>query len=150
MKNLRVLMVIGLLVAPVLSGCAASTSADGSPQVSSEGSAVGTAVDDQKLAGRWIAVVTTSNRWTETPFVRFEVDGSWQGSDGCNDQAGRWSTSSNKAFEASNGPSTQIGCDNVEVGSWLAAARSVELEGNLLTFRGADNSKIGQLLRSKD
>jgi heat shock protein HslJ len=79
--------------------------------------------------------------------VHFSQDGTWHGSDGCNGQSGRWKLEPDGAFEASANPSTDIGCDNVEVGLWLAQARTADLGGNVLVLRDAEGDGTGRFQR---
>ena len=98
------------------------------------------------LVGRW-AVDDGVNRRT-TPYVELRADGAWQGSDGCNGQAGRWVAGAAGAFLATQAFSTLIGCDNVRVGDWLAWATRAGLDGEALVLLGAEGQELGRLKRS--
>ncbi|GAA2514559.1 META domain-containing protein [Pilimelia columellifera] len=146
-----------VLVPVALAGCAGSkpaedppTTAGASPTATTPtAAATPQAIDRRMLLGRWTPVTpTSSNKWGTPPYVQFTDDGAWQGSDGCNPLKGRWSASPGGAFQASFPGSTEMGCDNVNVGPWLASTRTVEINGNMLTLRDAGDAQVGQLRRS--
>lgn len=127
---------MGLVVAcAVLTGCGESTPGrtPGTGGHSSAGPPAGVGpLERQELLGRWVPVVSRSDRWHEAPYVQFSQDGTWHGTDGCNGLSGRWSVDPDGGFEASSGPSTRIGCDNVNLGRWLAETQTVKLDVDVL------------------
>jgi heat shock protein HslJ len=143
---------IGLVVAcAVLTGCGQSTPGH-TPGTDAASSAVPSSgvspLERQELLGRWVPVLARSDRWHETPYVQFSQDGTWHGTDGCNGLSGRWNVDPDGAFEASSGPSTLIGCDNVNLGRWLVQAQAVKLDGDVLVLRDAKGNETGRLQRS--
>ena len=143
---------IGLIVVcAALNGCGEPTpgrtpgTGGASPARPSAGADL---LEQQELSGRWVPVVSRSDRWHETPYVQFAQDGTWRGTDGCNGLSGRWSVDSDGGFEASSGPSTLIGCDNVNLGRWLTQTQTVQLDVDVLVLRDAKGSEIGRLQRS--
>jgi META domain-containing protein len=99
------------------------------------------------LIGRWVPADGSSTS-AETPYVELAADGSWQGSDGCNGQAGRWVAGPDGALLAVSGGSTMIGCDNVPVGGWLSAASRAGIEGDELVLLDAQGTELGRLRRA--
>jgi hypothetical protein len=144
MKRRRGLLVGVILASLVLAGCEKPTSGR-----RPEAGGVSPAVDQQALLGRWIPIPTASpsRPWTEPPYVHFVEDGTWHGADGCNSQSGRWTAGAGDAFEGVNGPATQIGCDNVEVGRWLGLTKTVNVDSGVLTLRDASGAQVGRLRR---
>jgi heat shock protein HslJ len=103
---------------------------------------------DVLTSGRWLPVATVSStRWPDDtrPHAQFDADGAWSGADGCNGQGGRWSMDpSTGEWLASNAGQTEIGCDNVDVASMVAAARSVGLDAGELVFYDAAGTVTGR------
>lgn len=104
--------------------------------------------DEDALLGRWVPVEDAAG--PEPPFVEFHAGGEWDGSDGCNGQGGRWTVGPDGALAAAVGASTDIGCDNVEVGSWLSNASRAGFEGAELLLLDADGDVTGRLRRDTD
>ena len=48
----------------------------------------------------------------DDPVLVFKPDGTWTGSDGCNDLQGTYSIGQRGAFSATSGPQHMIGCEN--------------------------------------
>jgi len=42
---------------------------------------------------------------------------------------------------------TLIGCDNIDLGSWVAHARSVGFDGETLVLVNANGAELGRLVR---
>jgi len=76
------------------------------------------------LEGRWDAV----GQFNTEPFIEFNADGSWVGSDGCNGVTGAWAMGDDGRLLATVGPQTLIGCEGVPVGAWLGQVGRVEIE----------------------
>jgi hypothetical protein len=93
---------------------------------------------------------TLTGRWVPTdgpdgPYVELAGDGGWQGSDGCNGQAGRWAAGPDGAVLAVSGPMTLIGCDNVAVGGWLSGAARAGFDGDTLVLLDGRGTELGRL-----
>jgi hypothetical protein len=100
-----------------------------------------------ELVGRWApeGVAATA------AFVAFADTGAWTGSDGCNGDSGRWLTGSAAAFLSTRQSlHTDIGCENIDVGSWVAAARRVALDGQVLVLLDVEGRTVGRLVRAPD
>jgi heat shock protein HslJ len=100
--------------------------------------------------GRWIPVETVgSDRWEEQqrPHARFDVDGTWHGSDGCNGLGGPWSMDTQTGeWLASTLGQTDIGCDNVDVSGMVVTSRAVGLDGDELVFYDADGVETSRFV----
>jgi heat shock protein HslJ len=100
--------------------------------------------------GRWIPVETVgSDRWDDRlrPHARFDVDGTWHGSDGCNGLGGRWSMDTQTGeWLASTLGQTEIGCDNVDVSGMVAPPRAVGIDGDELVFYASDGAETGRFV----
>jgi hypothetical protein len=103
-----------------------------------------TPAESETLIGRWVPADGSSSS-VDTPYVELAGDGSWQGTDGCNGQAGRWLAGPEGALLAVAGGSTLIGCDNVPVGGWLSAASRAGLDGDVLVLFDAQGAELGRL-----
>lgn len=117
-----------LVAAAALAGCTETKSTD-EPTATSATSVAPTAAtpaaNRQAMLGRWTPVLpTTSSKWTTPPHVVFLQDGTWTGSDGCNEEGGRWDLEPDGSFHAEGDPSRQLGCDNVQTAVWLRATVS--------------------------
>jgi hypothetical protein len=95
------------------------------------------------LIGKWLPA-----RGSRAAYVEFLAGGAWRGSDGCNGQGGRWVAGPTGALLATGGPSTDIGCDNVPVGAWMAAAWRAGLDGETLVLLDAGAQELGRLRRA--
>lgn len=98
-----------------------------------------------ELAGRWVPEVQPTT--LRPAYVELAADGSWEGSDGCNRQAGRWVAGPDGVLLAASGPSTMMGCDNVPVGDWLAGTWRAGLDGDLLVLLDREGEELGRLVR---
>lgn len=103
-----------------------------------------TPADASTLTGRWVPD-DAALRGMENPYLELAADGSWQGSDGCNGQAGRWVAGPDGALLAAVGASTMIGCNNVPVGGWLAGASRAGFDGDVLVLLDAQGGELGRL-----
>lgn len=99
----------------------------------------------EELVGRWVPELQPAS--AEPAYVSLSADGSWEGSDGCNRQAGRWVAGPDGVLLAVAGPSTMIGCDNVPVGGWLAATWRAGLDGDRLVLLDREGGQLGTLVR---
>lgn len=104
-----------------------------------------TPAGEDELSGRWVPVRHAAG--PDPAFVEFNTDGTWQGSDGCNAQGGRWAAGPDGALLATTGGSTLIGCNNIDIGSWLADAARAGLDGDELALLDTDGDVTGQLRR---
>ncbi|MCM3662145.1 META domain-containing protein [Georgenia satyanarayanai] len=97
----------------------------------------------EHLLGRWVPAGPP----VETdPYVVFEDDGTWGGSDGCNGQGGRWTVSEGRLL-ALSGPMTLIGCPGAPVGAWVGGASHAVVDGAELVLLGPDGAELGRLVR---
>ena len=94
------------------------------------------------LVGRWVPAVRTGSA---DAYLELLADGAWRGSDGCNQQAGRWVSGTGGAVLAAGGMSTLIGCDGAAVGSWFVSARRAGLDGRILVLLDAQGQETGRL-----
>jgi hypothetical protein len=103
-----------------------------------------TPVTATDLLGRWQPLEVGG---FDPPFVEFEADGTWNGSDGCNGMAGRWLLGDDGHFLATGGPSTLIGCLNSPAPSWLSGTSLIGMVGDELTLYDASGTELGVLVR---
>ena len=113
----------------------------GRPVALPVGAVPATAAD---LTGRWVPVDLDARTH---PFVHFDADGSWTGSDGCNGNAGRWAVSGSGAILATSGMSTMMFCEGAPVPSWVAQARLAVFDDGGLRLLAADGAQLGRLER---
>lgn len=99
-------------------------------------------VDRHRLAGRWIPL--TGHK---AAYVKFTADGEWRGSDGCNDESGRWITAaSGTLLTTARGTTLMFCADSMSVGGWLVTARRAGLDGRTLVLLDAQGTETGRLL----
>ena len=118
--------VLGLLL---LSGCAGD-----------DGSARGGSIDP---AGTW---GDTSD--TTAPSLELEDDGSFSGTDGCNQLNGSWSVDEADHVQFEDVSSTMMACDGVD--TWLVGLSQATVSDDTMTVLGQDGSEIGTLQRTDD
>ncbi|NBE82581.1 META domain-containing protein [Micromonospora rubida] len=100
-----------------------------------------TPVDRRRLVGRWAP--TDGHK---EAYVEFTADGEWRGSDGCNDDSGRWITAAGGTLLATAGAVTLAYCAaSVPVGAWLWTARRAGFEGDVLVLLDAQRKEAGRL-----
>lgn len=99
----------------------------------------------ESLAGRWVPIAFTG---ATDPHVDFAADGSWEGSDGCNGAAGRWSSGLAGEFLATSGPSTLMACEGAPVPAWIGGARIAGFDGDQLLLFDREGVEIGRLVRA--
>lgn len=93
-----------------------------------------------ELQRRWQPVKGNRGK----PFVTFGDDGRWSGSDGCNAENGRFLLGRDGRLLGTHGPSTLIGCDNSELGRWVATASRVGLVDGMLAFYDSAAKELGR------
>ncbi|RFA22715.1 hypothetical protein B7R25_03675 [Subtercola boreus] len=124
------------IVALAMTGCTASaTPAPNAPQY--------TPATTNTLPGTWIVADTYSS--PDMPFLTFARDGSWTGSDGCNDATGTWSMDTAGVLTTTSGPQTRIYCDGAQLPLFLIDAVSARFDGTDLTLVGHDGSELVKL-----
>lgn len=105
-------------------------------------------VDGEALLGRWEPPGATETGYGEVPYVEFQPDGTWSGTDGCNGGEGVWAVDAAGRLLATSGPSTLVGCGGVDVPSWVAGAARAALDGQVLVLVGPDGDRLGVLARA--
>lgn len=103
------------------------------------------------LLGRWVPAgrLPTDPRSPQLPFLHLDHGGAWRGSDGCNGQGGRWVSASDGRLLATSGGQTLVGCNNVDVGSWLTNAVAAAFDGQTLVLLAGDGTETGRLSRDE-
>jgi hypothetical protein len=78
-------------------------------------------------------------------FAEFADDNYWEGSDGCNGQAGSWALHPGTGeWLATSGASTDKGCKNYPVAEEITGSAAVGIDGDELVFFDADGTEIGR------
>jgi heat shock protein HslJ len=85
----------------------------------------------------------------DDPVLVFRADGTWTGSDGCNELQGTFSIGQRGEFTATAGPQHMIGCDNVPHTGVLTSAKRVAIDGDTLQFFGADGRQLASYARAR-
>jgi hypothetical protein len=101
----------------------------------------------RQITGRWVAITSAVWHWQPSPYLSFNADGSWTGSDGCNRLGSRWSIGSHGVLVTILSVQTLIGCHNVNVGDWLNQATRVAFQGRTLVLVNAAGKVTGRLGR---
>jgi hypothetical protein len=87
------------------------------------------------LVGSWapldVATWVRAHPANTPPGVTFEPNGDYRDTDGCNGGEGRWAVGGGGQLIATFGISTVIGCDNVDVGEWVATAARAGFDGSV-------------------
>ncbi|WP_146078070.1 META domain-containing protein [Subtercola sp. Z020] len=134
MPTLRTLALAVLgVVALTVTGC--SVAADPVPDAPQY-----TPATTSTLPGTWIVADTYNS--PDQPFLTFEHDGTWTGSDGCNGAEGTWSMTSAGVLTTTAGPTTQIYCDGEQLPFYLIDSESARFDGTDLTLVGHDGSDL--------
>jgi hypothetical protein len=68
-------------------------------------------------------------------------------SDCCNGAGGQWLIWSEGSVLATMGPTTPIGCDNVDVPSWFATVRRAGFDGDVLLLYCGRGVEIARMRR---
>ncbi|MCD2440900.1 META domain-containing protein [Agromyces sp. SYSU K20354] len=98
-----------------------------------------------ELHGRWTPVDAPG---ANDAHVEFQRSGVWAGSDGCNGSGGRWTIADEGDLLATSGPSTLIGCDNIQVPGWIGSAHLAGFDGDELVLLDVTGSELGRLQRA--
>jgi hypothetical protein len=96
------------------------------------------------LTGRWVPAGLVA---PTAPYVLFDPDGSWSGSDGCNGNQGRWAVNGRGDFLATSGMSTMMFCEGAPVPHWVARARLAGIDAGRLRLLAGDGTALGELER---
>ncbi|GAB3542566.1 hypothetical protein GCM10027403_35410 [Arthrobacter tecti] len=97
-----------------------------------------------ELPGRWVPAEGSSST---DPHLLMNADGTWTGTDGCNGSTGRWTADGRGSLLTTSGASTLIGCDGVNVPSWVGLARTAGFDGAVLLLFNIDGEQLGSLQR---
>jgi len=101
-------------------------------------------VTAKDIIGRW----GPEEGYSAEPFVNFNEDGTWEGSDGCNYLGGNWRiTGSEGRMFASSPGSTDVGCENAPIEYWLISASRAGLDGQILALVDRAGQEVGRLKR---
>ncbi|MFF0123808.1 META domain-containing protein [Micromonospora arida] len=97
--------------------------------------------DQRQLIGRW-----APKSGHKAAYLKFTADGEWHGSDGCNDQSGRWITAAGGTLLATARAATLAFCaDSVPIEQWVTTARRAGFDGKVLALLNAHGSETGRL-----
>ncbi|MEU7971024.1 META domain-containing protein [Micromonospora sp. NPDC049089] len=100
--------------------------------------------DQRQAVGRWVPA-----RGHKAAYLEFAADGEWRGSDGCNDESGRWIAAAGGTLLATARPITLAFCTgSVPVGQWVTTARRAGLDGKVLVLLDARGDETGRLTRT--
>jgi heat shock protein HslJ len=97
------------------------------------------------LVGRWEPDVSSA---ADPPFVSFDDDGTWIGSDGCNGARGRWALGDGGLLLATSGPSTLIACQGAAVPYWVSGASRAGIVDSRLVLVDSLGDRLGELRRA--
>ena len=100
-----------------------------------------TAAAPGQVLGTWGTANTTGEPW-----LVFEEDGSFNGSDGCNGVFGSYTVSGDTVSLDDMG-STLMFCEGVD--TWLSEAASARVDGDTLIVRDQAETEIGTLERAE-
>jgi hypothetical protein len=98
-----------------------------------------------ELIGTWKPTTAGAN---PGQFITIRADGSWNGSDGCNGQSGRWTITSPGAVLTVAGATTLIGCAGQDRAPQFRVARGAGLAGETLVLLNAQGNELGRLNRT--
>ncbi|MEU5908393.1 META domain-containing protein [Micromonospora sp. NPDC047467] len=97
--------------------------------------------DQRQPIGRWVP-----KSGHKAAYLEFTADGEWHGSDGCNDQSGRWITAADGTLLATARATTLAFCaDSVPIEQWVTTARRAGLDGKALVLLNAHGDETGRL-----
>jgi hypothetical protein len=99
-----------------------------------------------QLVGYWVSAASPNLRGD----ADLASDGSWQGTDGANGDAGRWSAAPDGELVVSAGPSTLIGCmpgQCADVDNWFIQASRAAFDGSTLVLLDATGKETGRAVR---
>lgn len=101
------------------------------------------------LEGKWVQEGRPQVAPTP-PYIEFDSDGTWSGSDGCNATSGRWLLTDSGSILATAGPTTLISCTGmVSLGTALTEAQYVSITDDTLYLWKANGSEIIRLVPEK-
>ncbi|MFF0176043.1 META domain-containing protein [Micromonospora profundi] len=97
--------------------------------------------DQRQPIGRW-----APKSGHKAAYLEFTADSEWHGSDGCNDQSGRWITAADGTLLATARATTLAFCaDSVPIEQWVTTARRAGLDGKALVLLNAHGDETGRL-----
>jgi heat shock protein HslJ len=99
-----------------------------------------TPVTRDDLLRRWVARGENPDA-----YVRFDADGTFHGSDGCNATGGRYLVGTGGELVSVTGGQTLIGCDNSDMEAWVLEAARAALDGSALVLLDAHAHELGRL-----
>lgn len=103
-------------------------------------------IDRSALLGRWRTGDTAADG--TRPFLSFAADGTYQGSDGCNDIFGKWLLSGDDRLVFTGASRTQVACRNQEpVPEWTDSAQSASIVDGRLVLADRTGAVLGSFDR---
>jgi hypothetical protein len=96
------------------------------------------------LVGTWKPALPGAN---PKQHVTIKADHTWEGSDGCNGQGGRWAVEGPGAVLTVGGGSTMIGCSGQDQAPRFEVARGAGFDGTTLVLIDAGGKEVGHLRR---
>ena len=96
------------------------------------------------LVDDWKPAATGQNA---KQYLKIKADGSWEGSDGCNIQIGRWALDGPGTVLTIGGGSTLVGCAGQDTAPRFADARHAGFDGTTLVLTDAQGKEVGRLQR---
>lgn len=96
-----------------------------------------------QLQGAWIPVGAEATHASLT----FALDGTYQGSDGCNGVGGGYSLGTQGRMLATTGAQTLAGCTGEPVGAWMSTVARAGLRDGQLVLYDVDGRVAGRLAR---
>jgi heat shock protein HslJ len=108
----------------------------------------------QTVSGTWhpvamVGVKSLKAPRPDDPVLILRPDGTWGGSDGCNELQGTYTIGPRGEFTATAGPQHLIGCDAVPHTGVLLSAKRVAMEGDTLDLYAADGSRLARYARAR-
>ncbi|MGV8882793.1 MAG: hypothetical protein ACOH19_11640 [Rhodoglobus sp.] len=94
------------------------------------------------ITGRWLTEELSDN---PRVFVEFGP-GAWTASDGCNHQRGRWVSVGPGLLVAGSSFSTEIGCENIPIASWVMETTSAGFDGETLVLVDTTGAELVRLV----
>ena len=82
------------------------------------------------------------------PSLELEDDGSFTGTDGCNQLTGSWTIDEADHVQFEDVASTRMACEDVD--TWLVDLSQATISDDTMTVLGTDGSEIGTLERADD
>ncbi|MFE6964734.1 META domain-containing protein [Agromyces sp. NPDC057679] len=79
----------------------------------------------------------------EAPSLTLEDDGSFSGTDGCNQLTGTWTVDESDHVQFDDSASTMKACEGVD--TWLAGLSQATIADDTMTVLGSDGYEIGTL-----